>query len=124
VHIYTAEEISDLLEAAADLQPDWSLRPASYRTLIGLLACTGLRISEALHLQIDDFYADAGILMIRRSKGGQSRCVPIQASVVNALNDYRRSRHKHHPQTQSSAFFLSKKGRPISYAAAREAFRS
>ena len=124
VHIYTAEEISNLLEAAADLQPAWSLRPATYKSLMGLLACTGLRISEALHLQMEDFDAATGILLIGRSKGGQSRCVPIQRSVVKALNDYKRLRYKHHPQSQSSAFFLSKKGRPVSYRAANDAFRS
>jgi len=124
VHIYTAQEISDLLAAAADLGPAWSLRPATYRSLFGLLACTGLRISEALHLQMADFDAAAGMLLIRRSKGGQSRYVPIHGSVVQALNDYKRLRHKHHPQSQSSALFLSKKGRPVSYGAAIDAFHS
>jgi len=50
--------------------------------------------------------------------------VPIHASVVQALNDYKRLRHKHHPQSQSSALFLSKKGRPVSYGAAIDAFHS
>lgn len=124
VHIYTVQEISDLLTAAADLQPAWSLRPATFRSLFGLLACTGLRISEALHLQIEDFDPAAGMLLIRRSKGGQSRYVPIHASVVKELTDYKRLRHKHHPQALSGAFFLSKKGRPVSYGAAIDAFHS
>lgn len=124
VHIYTVQEISDLLAAAADLQPAWSLRPATFRSLFGLLACTGLRISEALNLQMEDFDPVAGMLLIRRSKGGQSRHVPIHASVVKELNDYKRLRHKHHPQALSGAFFLSKKGRPVSYRAAIDAFHS
>ena len=124
VHIYTSQEISDLLAAAADLQPAWSLRPATFRSLFGLLACTGLRISEALHLQMEDFDPTAGMLLIRCSKGGQSRYVPIHASVVRALNDYKRLRHKHHPQAKSGAFFISKTGRPVSYGAAIDAFHS
>jgi integrase len=122
VHIYTVQEISDLLAAAADLKPAWSLRPATFRSLFGLLACTGLRISEALHLQMEDFDPVAGMLLVRRSKGGQSRYVPLHASVVKELSDYSRLRHKHHPQVKSGAFFLSKKGRPVSYGAALYAF--
>ena len=124
VHIYTTQEISDLLAAATNLQPAGSLRPVTFRSLFGLLACTGLRISEALHLQIEDFDPAAGMLLIRRSKGGQSRYVPIHASVVRALNDYKRLRHKHHSQARRGALFISKTGRPVSYRAAIDAFHS
>ena len=124
MHIYTSQEISDLLAAAADLRPAWSLRPATFRTLFGLLACTGLRISEALNLQMEDFDQAAGVLLIRRSKGGQSRYVPIHPSALKALIDYKRLRYKHHPQVSKGAFFLSKTGRPVSYGAAIDTFRS
>jgi len=86
VHIYTATEISSLLDAALDLPPKKSLRPATFYTLLGLLACTGLRISEALHLQNGDFDAVAGTLTIRRSKGGRSRYVPLKPTTVAKLS--------------------------------------
>lgn len=122
VHIYTAEEISGLLEAAAALTPAQSLRPATFRTLLGLLACTGLRISEALHLQIDDLDASAGTLLIRKSKFGQSRCLPLKPSSVAALKQYLRIRQSHHPQPNSGALFWTEKGRPLSYAVASTTF--
>jgi integrase len=57
-HIYTDKEIADLLAAAGRLRPAGTLRPATYRTLFGLIAATGLRCSEALKLLCSDF--DAG----------------------------------------------------------------
>lgn len=122
-HIYTAEEIAGLLNACESLMPARSLWPATFKTLLGLLACTGLRISEALNLQTQDFDASAGTLQIRKSKGGQSRCVPLKSSAVTALKEYQRLRRKHHPQLSTSAFFLTGKGRPLSYRKAGKTFR-
>jgi integrase len=88
VHIYTADEIAQLLQAAAKLPPTRGLRAATFKTLLGLLTCTGLRISEALNLRVSDFDIRGGTLMIRRSKGGQSRVVPLKPSAVRALQIY------------------------------------
>ena len=123
VHIYTPGEISDLLAATATLGPARSLRPATFRTLLGLLACTGLRVSEAVQLQSHDFDPVAGTLLIRRAKGGQSRYVPLQSSAVAALQAYRRRRQAQAPQPRSPAFFLTHKGRPLSAKQAGYAFR-
>ena len=73
---------------------------------------------------MEDFDPAAGMLLIRRSKGGQSRYVPLHGTVVKELNDYKRLREQHHPQARGGAFFLSKKGRPVSYGAAIDAFHS
>jgi integrase len=121
--IYTAEEIASLLNAAGTLSPTRSLLPSAFRTLLGLLACTGLRISEALNLQTHDFDPSAGTLLIRKSKGGQSRCVPLKPSAVSALKAYQRLRRKHYPQSDNGAFFLTGKGRPLSYRRAGKIFR-
>src|SRR5260370_3871603 len=53
-HIYTEQEIVALLKATDNLLPAGGLRPLTYRTLFGLLAAAGLRISEALHLKPQD----------------------------------------------------------------------
>ena len=123
VHLYTQNEIGSLLEAASALPPKESLRPATFYTLFGLLACTGLRISEALHLQTGDFDSMAGTLTIRRSKGGRSRYVPLKPSVVARLQDYRLLCQKRHLVAKTTAFFVSDTGKPLSYDQAVRRFR-
>jgi integrase len=124
VHLYTQTEIGSLLKAASALPPKESLRPATFYTLFGLLACTGLRISEALHLQTGDFDSAAGILTIRRSKGGQSRYVPLKPSAMAKLQDYQRVCQKRHPVLKTTAFFLTDTGHPLSYMQATRGFRA
>jgi len=67
-YIYTKRQIQDLLDAATKLSPKESLRPHTYYTLFGLLYTTGLRIGEALALNIDDFYQDSKLLRINEGK--------------------------------------------------------
>ena len=55
--------------------------------MIGLIAATGLRVSEALDLRLDDVLPD-GVLRIRRTKFGKSRLVPLHPTAVNALDSY------------------------------------
>ncbi len=62
---------------------------------------------------MEDFGPVAGMLLIRRSKGGQSRYVPLHVSVVKELNDYKRLRHKHHPQAKSRAFSFRRRAAPF-----------
>lgn len=123
VHLYTQNEIGSLLKTASALPPKESLRPATFYTLFGLLACTGLRISEALHLQTGDFDSAAGTLTIRRSKGGRSRYVPLKPSVIARLQDYRRLCQKRHLVAKTTAFFVSDTGKPLSYDQAVRRFR-
>src|ERR1039457_2918462 len=68
VHIYTPKEIAALLRAAQQLPPPESLRPLTFSTLLGLLACTGLRISEALQLDWADWEPAEAVLTIRQAK--------------------------------------------------------
>ena len=86
-HIYTEQEIVDLLVAARRLDPD--LRGATYETLFGLLAATGLRISEAVNLRDTDVDLTSGLLTIRQTKFAKSRQVPLHPSAVEALWRYR-----------------------------------
>jgi len=84
VHIYSREEVRALLEAASDLGRVQPLRAASFRTVIGLLDCTGLRIGEALGLTDGDINWSAGVLTIRRAKNGRIRLIPVQSSTLEA----------------------------------------
>ncbi len=85
-HIYTPDEIRRLLQAAAQLTPKGSLRPATYVTLFSLLVSTGLRISEALALQLDDLTSDG--LLIRQTKFRKSRLVPLHTTAREGLDRY------------------------------------
>ncbi|WP_167771706.1 tyrosine-type recombinase/integrase [Bradyrhizobium niftali] len=88
-YIYTPEELARMLDAAGNLrrQKPSPLRRHIYVMLIGLLASTGLRISEALNLRLDDLLPD-GVLHIRETKFNKSRLVPMHTSVIEALHAY------------------------------------
>ena len=84
--IYTPAQIGALLARTAQLPPAGSLRPWTYCTLFALLAVTGLRISEALNLHLDDVTADG--LLIRETKFHKSRWVPLHPSADAGLERY------------------------------------
>lgn len=109
-HIYTDEEIRELLDQASQLTPPGGLRPRTYRTLFGLIAAAGLRLSEALRLQVGDVDLDRATIAVRETKFHKSRCLPLQASVVQALADYRRVRDRHANPSKDAPFFVSGTG--------------
>jgi integrase len=109
-HIYTAPEIQDLLAAAAKLPAIDALRPARYVTLFGLLASTGLRVSEALKMRRADVDLEQGQLTIRETKFRKSRLVPLHLSVTQALRNYASLRDRWQPVALSDHFFLSSHG--------------
>ena len=78
-YLYSEEEIDQLLNAAKSLRSTYSLRPWTYYCLFGLLAVTGVRISEALNLQPKDVDWSEGVLTIHGTKFGKSRLVPLHA---------------------------------------------
>lgn len=88
-YIYTPDEIARILDAAGELrrQRPNPLRRQLYVTLFGLIAATGLRVSEAIGLRLDDVWAD-GVLHIRETKFSKSRLVPLHPTVVEALGRY------------------------------------
>jgi integrase/recombinase XerD len=109
-HLYPAEEIDALLHAVDALlhQP---LRVATYRTLIGLLVVTGMRIGEAVRLDCDHVDLDAGVLSIVESKFGKSRQVLLHPSAVTALREYAEVRDRTRGAAGATAFFVSTRGR-------------
>jgi len=86
-YIYTPEEIARLVGAARKLRESYPLRRQVYATLIGLIAATGLRVSEALDLRFCDVLPE-GVLQIRRTKFGKSRLVPLHPTAATALSRY------------------------------------
>lgn len=112
-HIYTDEELRTLLDATERLGPPGSLRPATCRTILGLLATAGLRISEALKLTPADVDLQAGVLDIRDTKCHQRRFVPLHGSVSAHLQAYAQLRDRLVPNPCCDRFFLRNDGRPV-----------
>jgi integrase len=118
-HIYDPEKVARLLHAAAKLAPQGGLRPLLYVTLFGLLAATGLRISEALALRLEDVTGDG--LVIRETKFRKSRLVPLHETTHRALSRYLAARARH--RVTGPNLFAAASGRPLSYNTAAGAFR-
>lgn len=111
-HIYSEREIVDLLAAARRLGPTPGLRGVVFETLFGLIASTGMRISEALSLHNEDVDLKYGMLTIHQSKFGKSRQVPMHLSTVEALRRYRWMRELAGESAQeNSPFFVGTRGR-------------
>ena len=85
-HLLEPKQIRAVMNAALELPPNGSISPYTFHYLFGLLAATGLRISEALALQCDDLGADG--LVVRNGKFGKSRLLPIHLSTRSALAEY------------------------------------
>ena len=107
-YLYSPAEIGSLITAAAGLRP--RLRAATYQTLISLLAITGIRIGEAIGLDDGDFDAGRELLVVRNTKYGKHRLVPLHPSAVQALARYAGLRRQAHPSPASPALFLSTAG--------------
>lgn len=109
-YIYSDEEIRRLLSAALALPPVNGLRRWTYHCLFGLLAVTGLRISEALALRCDDVDLVHGILTVRDTKFGKSRLVPLHPTTRRMLVHYARRRDAHLRRPRSPYFFVAERG--------------
>jgi len=117
-YIYKPGEIARLIQAASALNPADTLRPLMYSTLLGLLAATGMRISEALALQVNDITADG--LLVRETKFQKSRLLPLHATARRALDRYIVARNQ--LGAVDRALFLSVADKPLPYNTARNVF--
>jgi integrase len=120
-YLYSTEEISTLMAVTATLRG--SHRKATYRTLIGLLAATGMRVGEAIGLDRDDFDAICGVLTIRDGKFGKSRELPLHPSTIAALGDYLRRADRPRQSSNVPALFLSPAGTRLLYTNVQNTFQ-
>ena len=121
-YIYSDQEIERVVCEAARLASPSRLRAHTYATLFGLLAVTGMRLSEALALNRDDIDLRSGVLTVRRAKFGKSRFVPLHDSTCNALLRYARQRDRRLPRPATSAFFVAERGSRITIWSAEYTF--
>jgi integrase/recombinase XerD len=106
--LYSNEEVRSLVRAAHQLSPP--LYAWTYTTLIGLLASTGMRRGEVIRLDREDVDWNHGLLVVRKSKFGKSRELPLHPTTIGALRAYARVRERLCPRPKSPSFFVSLRG--------------
>jgi integrase len=121
-HLYSQRELEQLLEAAGRLRPSYPLKPLVYRTLFGLLACTGLRVSEALKLNAADVDLEHGVVRIEKTKFKKSRLAPLHPTATRALRRYALARYGRKGTCDTSPFFVNGRGTRLTYRAVYWAF--
>ncbi|HEY7617219.1 MAG TPA: tyrosine-type recombinase/integrase, partial [Terriglobales bacterium] len=121
-YFYSGQEIQRLLQAAKARPSCDPLRPWTYYCFFGLLAVTGLRLSEALNLRAEDLDWSEGILTIRDTKFGKSRLIPLHASTGNVLSDYARRRDRRFGLRSEAHFFVNKNGNGLDKGEVRRTF--
>ena len=122
-HLYSDRQLKQLLRAAGRMKPTYPLRPATYRTLLGLLASTGLRISEAVHLKCEHIDWVHGVLRVEQTKFKKSRLVPMHPTATQALRRYALARNRQWGTEGSQAFFVGRNGTALPYRTLHCAFR-
>ena len=124
-YLYSDDEVRQLLDTALQLRTDWHwapIYPLAMHLLLGLLATTGIRISEALNLEIKDVNLQENLLTIRGAKLGKTRLVPIHPSTGHVLSSYLRRRAECFPCITSTSVFVNKLGKKWDQAAVHKTF--
>lgn len=121
-HIYADSQLDALVAAARALGSGKTLRGATYATLFGLLAATGLRVLEARRLAQADVDLDDAVLHVRATKFRKSRLVPLHPTVTSALRSYAQQRDRAAQPSPTAAFFVGARGMPLPYSTIRTVF--
>jgi integrase/recombinase XerD len=119
-YIYTNAEIGALLDAAARLRP--AIRAATYETLIGLMAVTGIRTGEAVGLDIADLDRHTGTLTVT-GKYGKTRKLPLHQTTAEALTQYLDLRDELLPAAHCPALLISTRGNRLRPSVVQHTFR-
>ena len=122
-HIYSPSNVQALMAAASKLPPENSLRPHTYQTLLGLLYSTGIRIGEALALNLDNFHISPKRLLIAEGKFRKARWVPLSDSTCRALARYVRKRLQMGPHAPDSPLLLNERSRRLHQCTVNQTFR-
>ena len=121
-YFYTDHEIARLLAAALTLPPEGGLRGCQYHCLLRLLSVTGLRISEALSLELEDIDLHEGVLTIQKTKFGKSRLVPVHPSTQKMLGDYLHQPNRFLAGRPARHVFVSRTGHRLDGSDVRRTF--
>jgi len=121
-HIYSKEEIRDILQLAAKMTPRGALSPKTYVTFLSLLFSTGLRVSEACNLMCSDVDLREGVLTVRKAKYGKTRLLPLHPSANKALAQYARYRDAVTRKDTAGHFFRTERVPRLTIDAVDKAF--
>jgi site-specific recombinase XerD len=121
-YIFTSEQVGALMAAASRLPPPESLRPHTYRTLLGLLYSTGIRIGEVFALNIEHFFSDEQRLYIAEGKFHKSRWIVLSASTTHALEKYLDRRMGKDPNALDSPLLLNERRQRLCHPTVRGGF--
>lgn len=119
-YLYSEAEMTALISASSLLRDP--LRQATFATLIGLLAVTGLRVGEAIALDRNDVDLAAGRLTVQHGKFGKARELALHPTTVRALGDYQRARDRLAPATGTPSWFVSLAGTRLIYCNVHHGF--
>jgi integrase/recombinase XerD len=122
-YFYSDEDILRIMDAARQMIPLGGLRGKTYSRVFGLLAVTGLRISEVVRLERADVDFEESMLIVRKSKFGKTRLVPLDSSVVGELAGYATARDAHVPRARTAMFFVNEDGRSLRTGTVEDRFR-
>lgn len=116
-YIYTADQIAALIRGTSTLQPCEGLRIRrhTYSALFGLIAATGMRVSEALSLDCRDVDLESGVITVRESKFCKTRLLPVHSSTQARLREYALLRDERVRLAPSSSFFVSDRRARLQY---------
>jgi integrase/recombinase XerD len=120
-YIYSQTEIAELLDATDQLRPP--IRAATFRTLIALMAATGIRTGEALGLDVNDLDQTASTLRVT-GKYGKTRQLPLHPSVRNGLSGYLQERRRLLPAATCPALLVTTRGTRLKPQLVHPVFRA
>jgi integrase/recombinase XerD len=112
---YSDEDVLRLIEGARQIAPSDKIKGPTLGTLLGLLAVTGMRVSEALALECADVDLDQALLTLRMTKGNKARLIPLHSSTVIALRQYASIRDDVYPKRVTTSFFVWEEGGRLIY---------
>ena len=112
-YLYSDKDIVELLKATRGICTP--LKACTYATLIGLIAATGMRVGEAIALDRTDSDGRDKLLVVRESKFGKSRELPLHSTTIKALRSYARTRDQVFPSLRTPSFFVSRAGTRLIY---------
>jgi integrase/recombinase XerD len=121
-HIYSDAEVAALL-AVIPMVVVSPFKARTFRMVIGLLACTGMRIGEVLALHDTDIDEGARTLLVRESKFGKSRLVPVHATTMTEITSYRAERDRVLPARRDANLLVSNAGTALIYTQVGFEFR-
>ena len=122
-YLYSLEDVASLMSQARQTIPS-PLRAATFETLIGMLAVTGMRVGEAIRLDRTDVDWDQGLAVVRVSKFGKSRALPLHDSTVHTLAGYADLRDRLQPSPKVPSFFVSGTGKRLWYSDIQHTFQA